>query len=374
MDTIREARLLKIFSKMNHEGLDAMLVSCPQNRFYLSGFYAEDIAINESSGMLFIKKGFLALLTDSRYTESASIEAPDFKVIQYSSENPVEKIISTLCLEHGIERLGIEAEFLSVSTYLALEEAFKKNGKSTVLVPAKGLIEKIRAVKEEDELLLIKDSLRLSEEVMEDVYEFVAPGTTEKEVAWFIEKRLRERGAEAIAFPPIVAVGPRASLPHAHPTDRKLEEGVPIIVDMGCKLNYYCSDITRTIFLGHIPEKWEQIYNIVAKAQTMAMETAKPGMTGEELDRVARSFIEESGYGAYFGHGLGHGVGLAVHELPGIRKKGDMKLMPGMVFTVEPGIYIPGEGGIRLENMVVVTEKGVELLNRLPVCPPTVIK
>ncbi|MCX7822560.1 MAG: Xaa-Pro peptidase family protein [Syntrophobacterales bacterium] len=370
----RRQRILLTLSQMVTEDLDALLISCPENRFYLSGFYAEDIAINESAGMLFITKEFQAVITDFRYTESAMLEAPDFKILQYSHHNPKEKVISELCSEYKVRRLGIEAEFLSVSNYLAIEEALGKEKLPTSLVPTKGFLEKIRAIKDVTELSLIRESLRLSEKVMEEVYDFVKPGVTEREVAWFIEKRIKELGAQSVAFPPIVAGGSRSALPHAHPTDRELKEGEPIIIDMGARLNHYCSDITRTIFLRHIPERWERIYDIVARAQMLAINAIKVGITGEELDRTARDLIEQEGYGECFGHGLGHGVGLAIHEFPGIRKTSNITIGPGMVFTVEPGIYIPGEGGIRLENMVLMTEEGMEILNRLPPYPPIVIK
>lgn len=369
----QEQRLQKAFFRMAHENLDALLVSCPENRFYLSGFYADDVTLNESSGMLFIAPGCLVLLTDSRYVEAARSEAPLFDVMEYNTENTLESIVSKLCAERQVKLLGIETEFIPAAKYLALEDAIRKDGRSLAITPAKQLVESIRAEKEEPELSLIRKSLRLSEEVMEEVYGFLKPGMTEKEVAWFIERRLRELGAEAVSFPPIVAGGHRAALPHARPENKPLKEGEPIVIDMGAKLDHYCSDITRTVFLGHIPDKWKQIYDVVLEAQRRAQTSAKRGMTGEDLDAVARSFIERSGYGAHFRHGLGHGVGLAVHELPGIKTKGKMELKAGMVFTVEPGIYLPGEGGIRLENMVVVTEDGAEVLNRLAVDPPVVI-
>ncbi|MGC8720643.1 MAG: M24 family metallopeptidase [Thermodesulforhabdaceae bacterium] len=370
----QEQRLRKIFSLMNDENLDALLVSCPENRFYLSGFYAEDVSINESAGVLFISPDFLVLLTDSRYVEAARLEASLFKTMQYNAENTLESIVSKLCAERQVKQLGVEAEFLSAAKYIAIEETLRKEGIPASLVLVKQLVEKVRAVKEELELSSIRKSLHLSEQVMEEVYGLLKPGLTEKEVAWFIEKRLRELGAESVSFPPIVAGGARAALPHACPEDRPLQEGEPIVIDMGAKLDHYCSDITRTVFLGYIPDKWMRIYEVVMEAQRRAQSAAKPGMRGEDLDAVARSFIEQSGYGDYFQHGLGHGVGLAIHELPSIRVRGKIELEPGMVFTVEPGIYLPGEGGIRLENMVVMREDGVEVLNRLPVEPPPVIR
>jgi Xaa-Pro aminopeptidase len=366
----RKARIDKLLTEMARHEIDAVIISCPQNRFYLSGFKAEDVSLNESSGMLFISKDCLVLITDSRYTEAAKEEAPDFDIFQYDQNNSLEQIVAKICREKNIKNLGIESEFLSLAKFIKLNETLRKEGALTNLTPADEFVGHLRAVKDEEEVSLIKESLRLAEEVMEEVYDFLKPGVTEREVAWFIEKRLREKGADGVSFPPIVAGGFRAALPHAIPTERPVREGEPIIIDMGARLNGYCSDITRTVFLGYIPDLWDRIYEIVLKAQNLAYEAAQPGITAKKLDGIARQFIEQAGYGAYFGHGLGHGVGIAIHEPPSIRKTGSMALEPGMVFTIEPGIYLPGEGGVRLENMVVMKNDGAELLNRLPVSPP----
>ena len=366
----RKARIDRLLTEMARHEIDAVIISCPQNRFYLSGFKAEDVSLNESSGMLFISKDCLAFITDSRYIEAAKEEAPDFDILQYDQNNSFEQLIAKICREKNIKNLGIESEFLSLARFIKLNETLRKEEVPTSLIPADEFVGCLRAVKDEEELSLIKDSLKLAEEVMEEVYDYLKPGVIEREVAWFIERRIREKGAEGVSFPPIVAGGPRAALPHAIPTERPLREGEPIIIDMGARFNGYCSDITRTVFLGYIPDLWERIYGIVWEAQRLAQEAAQPGITSEKLDEVARQFIERAGYGAYFGHGLGHGVGIAIHEPPSIRKTGSMVLEPGMVFTIEPGIYLPGKGGIRLENMVVMKNDGAELLNRLPVSPP----
>jgi len=366
----RKARIDRLLTEMARHEIDAVIISCPQNRFYLSGFKAEDVSLNESSGMLFISKDCLAFITDSRYIEAAKEEAPDFDILQYDQNNSFEQLIAKICREKNIKNLGIESEFLSLARFIKLNETLRKEEVPTSLIPADEFVGCLRAVKDEEELSLIKDSLKLAEEVMEEVYDYLKPGVIEREVAWFIERRIREKGAEGVSFPPIVAGGPRAALPHAMPTESPLREGEPIIIDMGARFNGYCSDITRTVFLGYIPDLWERIYGIVWEAQRLAQEAAQPGITSEKLDEVARQFIERAGYGAYFGHGLGHGVGIAIHEPPSIRKTGSMVLEPGMVFTIEPGIYLPGKGGIRLENMVVMKNDGAELLNRLPVSPP----
>jgi Xaa-Pro aminopeptidase len=221
-------------------------------------------------------------------------------------------------------------------------------------------------IKDPEEMEAIRQSLALSESVFETLLESLSPGSSEKELAWAMEKGLREHGADSLAFPPIVASGPNGALPHAIPTDRIVGSNEPIVFDWGARLDGYCSDISRTVVLGEPDPTFKTIYQVVRDAQAKATEAMRPGMSTQAVDKIARDHISDHGFGDRFGHGLGHGVGLAVHEKPRLSPIRPMDLGVGMVMTVEPGIYIPGWGGVRLENMVVVKEDGATVLNRDP--------
>jgi len=232
------------------------------------------------------------------------------------------------------------------------------------MIPVSGIIEKLRTRKTPEEIEKIHQAVLLNEQVFQEAYKSLRPGQTEKEIALKIETSMRRLGAEEPAFPAIVASGPNAALPHAVPTDRRIKEGETIIIDMGLKLDGYCSDMTRTVVLGKPAAKILEIIRLVRQAQLAAVKTLKAGILAKDADRAARKIISEAGYGKSFGHGLGHGVGLAVHETPSLNKRRRNKLQPGMVVTVEPGIYLPGWGGVRLENMVIIEDGGCTLLNR----------
>jgi Xaa-Pro aminopeptidase len=302
-------------------------------------------------------------LTDFRYQESATRQAPGFKTVIYNL-GPAQ-VLPDLFTEHKTDRLGLEGHHLTFSKYGQIEEALKKSRPDAGIISAEGLVESLRIVKEPEEIELIRHSLDLTENTLASVWELMEIGKTEKEIAWEIERRIRENGGESVSFPPIVAAGPNAALPHAIPTARRIAEGDPVILDLGSKLNHYCSDMTRTWIAGKPEKRMQEIYRIVHNAQNAALEMVKAGASSVEVDAAARDFIRQAGYGDYFGHGLGHGVGLAVHEAPGLRKFTPTVLEANMVVTIEPGIYIPGYGGVRLENMVRVTAEGCEVLNSL---------
>ncbi len=347
---------------MSENDLDAFLVAVPENRYYLSGFEAEDLQLTESSGCLLLTDDYNFLLTDPRYEEAAKQETPGFQVEIYTAG--LAQLLPDLLSGLDIEKMGVEAHFLTHKRYREIQEAVAKAHPSSVVIATEDLIERLRVVKDEDEIEQIKASVRLTEKALHAVWNALSPGRTEKEMAWLIERTIREGGGQAVSFPPIVAAGPNAALPHAVPTDRRIAAGESVILDLGSKLDGYCSDMTRTWVTGDPDPKLREIYKIVREAQIAAQSAIHAGVDSVSVDSSARELISKAGYGDHFGHGLGHGVGLAVHEKPGLRRIDPVILEENMVITVEPGIYLPGFGGVRLENMVRVTRTGCELLNR----------
>ncbi|MGO9021652.1 MAG: M24 family metallopeptidase [Syntrophobacteraceae bacterium] len=355
-------RLERFRSLLLQAELDTFLVSVPENRYYLSGFEAEDLLLTESSGCLLITQGAQYLLTDPRYEEAAMKEAPDFKLAVYSTG--LKQLLPDLFSELKTERLGVEEHFLTVKRFRELEEALSKVRPSAEVIACEDMVERLRIIKDDAEIDKIQRSIRLTEKALQTAWANLAPGKTEKEMAWLIEKTIREGGGQAVSFPPIVATGSNAALPHAVPTDRRIGRGETVVLDLGSKLDGYCSDMTRT-WVSRTPDpKLVEIYKAVRQAQLAAQDKIRAGIDSVAVDSAARDLIRDAGYGDNFGHGLGHGVGLAVHEKPGLRKVEPTLLEENMVVTVEPGIYLPGFGGVRLENMVRVTKTGCELLTR----------
>ncbi|MBU0682268.1 MAG: Xaa-Pro peptidase family protein [Proteobacteria bacterium] len=348
-------------TRLHRRDLDAVLISQPHNRRFLSGFTPLDHGIEESAGLLLIpSKGRPFLLTDSRFELAARHEAPDFEVILY--RKGLLPLLKKLFTRLSIKRCGFESHY---TLHSSAEKLLSLGAKLDVeLVPLSGIVEKMRLCKDKEALTKIEQAVLLNEEVFQEVYGQMRPGMTEIEVALQIETTMRLRGAERPSFDTIVAAGPNGALPHAVPTSRALKEGEPIVIDMGLILAGFCSDMTRTVVLGPPDSQTAKIIRLVRKAQLAGMAAIKAGVTGKQVDSKARAVIKEAGYGDKFGHGLGHGVGLAVHEAPGLSPRYTKKLQVGMVVTVEPGIYIEGWGGVRLENMVVVEQGGCRLLNR----------
>lgn len=344
-------RLQRIRTRLSEEGLDWLLVSGPENRRYLSGFTG-------SSGHLLISQEEALLATDFRYFQQVEEQAPAYTLAKVQG-GAVESLASIL-QQHVAEgaRLGFEAEHLTVALYEELRGALS----AAEWVPTRGLVENLRAVKEPEEMQAIRRAVALADEVLEAVLPTLRPGMTEKEVAWRLESAMRERGAEKVPFDLIVASGPNGAAPHAVASDRPLGKGEPIVIDMGCVVDGYCSDLTRTVVLGEPDGKFRDLYDLVLRAQRAAEEGIRPGMPGREADALARGVIDRAGYKEEFGHSLGHGVGLEVHELPRLSALTEERLLEGMVFTVEPGVYIPGWGGIRIEDMAVLRADGAEIL------------
>ena len=353
--------LENIKSAIKHKRADALLVSQPENRRYLSGYKAADLAITESSGFLLIpRQGEPYLLTDSRYQLQAEREARGVGVVLVHGS--MLKTLEKLLIRLGIRKLIFESHYLLHATALKLMEMGQKQ--SIKMVPAEGMVEKLRSVKSPEEIEKIRQAVLLNEYVFQKVFAHLRPGITERGIAVEIESAMMLNGAEEPAFPTIVAAGPNGALPHAVPSDRAIKEGETIIIDMGLKLDGYCADMTRTVILGHPDKHALEIIRLVRKAQQAGFKTIKAGVLARDVDRAAREIIRAAGYGKYFGHGLGHGVGLAVHEAPSLNRLRRNKLRQGMVVTIEPGIYLQDWGGVRLENMVVVEEKGCKILNQ----------
>lgn len=349
------SRLQKLRSLIAGKAFDAFLVFSPENIRYLSGFTG-------SSGWLFISEKDAILATDFRYTEQARKEAPGFEVVQTTRE--LGNWFPSLVSNFSWQRLGFEADSLSYEGYNKLSEVIRKSQIKLELAPTTGMVEQLRAIKEPEEIAFITRAAEIADAALEQARKIIRPGMREKEAAWEIEKFLREQGSEGVPFEIIVASGQNTALPHARPTEKTISFNEPVLVDIGAKINGYCSDVTRTFFLGKTDETLGEIYSIVYRAQRAAIEGVESGMSASEADRLARSPIEEAGYGDAFGHGLGHGVGLATHEWPTLSPTSSDLLVDNMVFTIEPGLYLSGQGGARIEDMVILEKGRARLLTK----------
>jgi Xaa-Pro aminopeptidase len=346
---------------VHEKEVDALLVLMEENRRYLSGFTGEDGACDESAGALFITQDHCVLATDSRYALQAKNEAPFYEIVCY--REGLAKSLPEILTRLNIKRLGFESNRLSVGQYNKMKEQLQSQREAVEFIETENIVEDLRAVKSRVEIQTLREALSVAESVFEGFIAEIRPGMTEKEAAWEIEKRIHEAGADGLSFPTIVASGPNSALPHAIPTDRRFQKDEPILFDWGVKLNGYRSDISRTLCIGTPDGTFKRIFDTVLEAQQKAVAAIQPGVSTKQVDGIARAFIDEKGFKGKFGHSLGHGAGLAVHEYPRLSPHYDKPLKPGMVFTVEPGIYISGWGGIRLENMVAVNDTGSEVLN-----------
>lgn len=341
-------RLTDLRQRLQEKELDALLVTGGDNRRYLSGFTG-------SAGTLVVTADAAVLITDFRYVEQATGQAPNFQVLRYDN---FLKTLEEVFNEHGCHRVGFESDVVTYAQYTKWKEKLDK----IEWIPAPGLVEDLRMVKTEAELAEMQKAAAIADAAWTELLPRMVPGATERDLALELEFLMRRNGADGLAFDIILAGGPNGALPHAVPGDRPLQFGDLVVMDFGARHGGYCSDMTRTVVIGKACEKTRTLYNIVLEAQQAALAAVRPGRTGAEVDKVARDVITEAGYGDQFGHGLGHGVGLAVHEKPPLAPKGETVLQPGMTVTVEPGIYIPGFGGVRIEDLVVVTEKGCRRL------------
>jgi Xaa-Pro aminopeptidase len=350
-----KSRQEKLLGGLGEKGLDGILISQPENRCYLSEF-------DGSAGFLIITQNRSILATDSRYTIQAKSQAPDYEIFPITGD--IGGWFPELAAGLNIKRLGFEGEHLTLGLYQRLCDILGKGKSGLELIPVENMVESLRAVKEAGEIELISQAAEIADTAMAHIRGNIRPGMTEKEAAWEIEKFMREKGSQPVPFDVIVASGPNAALPHAQPSARAIQSGEPVVIDIGARVGGYTSDLSRTICLGNPDETYKKVYDTVLGAQAGAMAMIKPGMSGGEADQLARIIIEEGGYGEAFGHGLGHGVGLATHEAPRLGPNSPEELVGGMVFTIEPGIYIEGWGGVRIEDLVIMEQGKVRAISQ----------
>ncbi|MFA5399362.1 MAG: Xaa-Pro peptidase family protein [Dehalococcoidia bacterium] len=325
--------------------IDGALIGSASNRRYLSGFVG-------SAGWLVISNQRACLAVDFRYVEQARRQAPDLEILYIKGD--IGNWLDGLVVGMGIGKLGVESDHLPLTTYHSICRAAQSAKDNFQVIPVKGMIEKLRAVKDVEELLNIKKACAIADRSLEKIVPNIKSGLTEKQLAWQIESCIRQEGSEPLPFEIIVASGPNSALPHARPTNRPIEEGEPITIDFGARCNGYCCDITRTYVLGKMDEQFNKVYNTVLGTQTTAIALIKDGMSAGAADKLVRDMIDQAGYAECFGHGLGHGIGLDAHEWPRLGPIADDILLEKMVFTVEPGIYLPGWGGVRIEDTVTI--------------------
>ena len=347
------ARRRRLTRKFRRARIDALLVTKPQNIFYLSGFRGDDSA-------LLVGRSRTVLITDSRYAEEAESVLSGVQLMV--RRRGLMQTAAGAAVKADAPRLGVEAAMMTLGEH----EELLRWARKTEIAPTRGLVEALRLRKDASEVAAIREAVRIAEAAFREVAAGLAPGQTEIEVARRLDGTMQDMGAEAPAFQTIVASGERSSLPHATPTTRRLRRGEPILFDWGARRRRYHSDLTRMVFWDRIPRFYKSVYSVVLEAQRRALARVKPGREAGKVDAAARAFLKAHRHGKHFGHGLGHGVGLEIHEGPTLAPSQDNPLRPGMVVTVEPGVYVPGSGGVRIEDLVLVTRTGRTTLTSLP--------
>lgn len=352
-----KSRLQKLRQKLAEREVDAFLISQAENRYYLSGFDGSD-------GFLLITPQDTILATDSRYIEQAGRQAPDYQIFQIT--NNIADWFPRLVAGLNLKKLGFEPGDITFARYQQLTDALDKAKSRLKLVSVDRLVESLRAVKEPEEIELITRASAITDSAFEYIESIIQIGLSEKEVAWGIEKFIREESGQDIAFDFIVASGANSALPHAQPSQHAIAAGEPIVIDIGARIEGYRSDLTRTICLGSHDDTFNKVYDTVLRAQLAAIAAIKERMTGDEADNSARKVVEQAGYGKgeAFGYALGHGVGLAIHELPRLGPNSKEQLVNGMIFTIEPGIYLSGWGGVRIEDTVVMESGKIRVISK----------
>jgi len=358
-----EKRLAGLRAKMHQQDLDAFLVLIDANRRYLSGYSSEDGQFDETAGALLITAEAALLATDSRYDLEARQEAQGFETVCYRKS--LYEALPQLFRQVAARRVGFESARMSVKHHQELTGQLQKEASPVALVAEEGLVEALRACKDPAEIAMTRRAVACAETAFRELCAWMRPGMTESAVARRLEDLMRTGGAEGPSFPIIVAAGPNSAKPHAVPGDRPIETGEPVLLDWGARVDGYCSDISRTVVFGPPDEQFVKLYGVVREAQAAGVAALRSGAHGQGVDAIARRIIQEAGFGDHFGHSLGHGTGLMIHEAPRLSPHSDDTLEAGMVVTVEPGIYLPDWGGIRLENQAVVKTNGAGILNTL---------
>ena len=347
--------IARIQEKLIEQGLDAVLVVGEKNQRFAAGFPFTD-------GYVLVSQKQAWLITDSRYIEAAQAAVPGCVSVQlYDKEHPALSLVKAALVEAQARQLGIEEGELSYGRYLTLEKEL-----GLPLKPAQSVFDQLRAAKTEDELKSMRQAQRISELALEETLPIIRPGMTEREVAAELVYRMLRHGSEGNSFDPIVVTGSKTSLPHGVPGDKVIQPGDFLTMDFGSLKDGYCSDMTRTVAIGHATDEMRNVYDIVLKAQLAGIAVARAGIPGREIDAAARKVITDAGYGPYFGHGFGHCLGLDIHEDPRLAPAGVTPMPVGSVASAEPGIYLPGRFGVRIEDVMVLREDGCEVITKAP--------
>lgn len=346
-------RLQELYRALEDRGLDALLISSQANITYLTGYPSRD-------SYLIISKKKNAFFTDSRYTDEAKPALKGIALVKPTGSSSF-KAMAEYCLKLKFKRIGFEERHIYYAEYSRIKNALKGPVR---LIPSHSLVEEARQVKDAKEILRIEKAIRITKDTLKFAQTLIAPGKKEIEIAAELERYTRYRGSGGGAFDIIVACAGNSAFAHHITSQEQISRNDAVLIDIGVDYHGYKSDLTRVFFLGKINILRRRIYDIARRAQEKAIEKIRPGVKASEIDRAAREYISEKGFGRHFGHNLGHGVGLEVHEYPAISANSDARLEPGMVFTVEPGIYLPGKFGVRIEDMVLVTETGCKVLSR----------
>src|SRR5665647_1116541 len=346
-----KTRITALRNKLKYIGADAILIEKKENYRYMSGFtgtFAYLIISNEDS----------FILTDSRYTEQAAEQAPDYELVNFIGSN----VIETILIKKNIKKLAIEGDTVTVTKY----KDYQKIETLNEIIISSGIVEALRKIKDDEEISLIKKAVMLADEGFKHILKYIRPGITEKDIEMELEYYMRKSGASGASFDIIVATGTRTSMPHAIAGDTLVKNGDAVMIDFGCIFDGYCSDITRTVFVGKPDKEMKRIYDTVMRVQKAGIEDAVEGKYAADVHMTVSDMIDQAGYKGSFGHGLGHGVGLEIHELPRVSLFGSEALVNNMVMTVEPGIYVPGLGGVRIEDMLVINSKTPIVLTESP--------
>jgi Xaa-Pro aminopeptidase len=353
------ARRDRLLAQLHGESVDAFLITNPVNVSYLTGFSGD-------ASCLIVSPGRTLMVSDGRFTEQIAEECPGLETIIRPPTQPLGAAAAAALNKLGFGTVGCENMHLTLAEF----ESLKSMTETIDWSPAPDRVEKLRMVKDDGEIAQIRQAIRFAEKAFTMFRAMLRPDDTEKELADNLEHFVRRAGANSTAFPSIVAVGPRAALPHAPPTQKRVSEAPVLLVDWGANGPFYKSDLTRVLLTHNnspfVEPKIAKIYEVVLKAQTQAIKALRPGVKSKEIDEAARKVITDAGYGEYFTHSIGHGIGMVIHEAPLMRANTELELQAGMVVTVEPGIYLPGIAGVRIEDDVLVTPDGCEVLTSLP--------